>query len=99
MFIGKTNNTNIWVESEGNKIEKELNSNLRIYFYDITEKQNIEIVVNGVIKTYEINENKLLDLKVDSKSVEKILIQDNDGKYDYSLTFKEIDRNLVYFGY
>jgi len=99
MFIGKTNNTNIWVESEGNKIEKELNSNLRIYFYDITEKQNIEIVVNGVIKTYEIDENKLLDLEVDSKSVEKILIQDNEGKYDYSLTFKEIDRNLVYFGH
>ena len=99
MYISKNPNSYIWVEENGEKVEKDLNSNLKFYFYDFSEQQNIKINVDGIIKEYQLNQNKIVDFGLDSLKVQKISLMDNDGEYDYSNTFKEIDRNLVYLGH
>lgn len=98
MYISKNPNTNIWIEENGKKVEKDLNSNLKFYFYNFSEQQNIKINVDGVTKEYQLNENKIIDFGLDSLNVQTITLVDNDGEYNYSTVYKEINRNLIYLG-
>ena len=99
MFISKTPNTNIWVEENGEQVEKDLSSNLTFYFYDFLGPQTIKINVDGITKEYELNQNKIINFDVDSTSVKTISLTDNDNEYDYTTVYKEISRNLIYLGY
>ena len=99
MFISKTPNTNIWVEENGEQVEKDLSSNLTFYFYDFLGPQTIKINVDGITKEYELNQNKIINFDVDSTSVKTISLTDNDNEYDYTTVYKEISRNLIYLGH
>jgi hypothetical protein len=46
-----------------------------------------------------LNKNKIIDIGLDSLSVKSISMVDNNGEYDLSNLFKDIDRNLIYLGY
>jgi hypothetical protein len=86
-FIGKTDET----------IGQNLSPKLRIYFYDFVDQQNFKITINGKETLLTLNENKLVEFDIDSSKVDSIIITDNNQEFDYSKTFKEIERNLVYF--
>jgi hypothetical protein len=99
MYISKNQPTTCWVSEGDEKVEKDVSSNLRFYFYDFLESQNIKINVDGVVKEYQLNKNKIIDIGLDSLSVKSISMVDNNGEYDLSNLFKDIDRNLIYLGY
>jgi hypothetical protein len=98
MFISKNTPLTSWISEGDNKIEKEVSGNLKFYFYDFVNEQNIKINVDGVIKEYQLNENKIIDFELDSSLVKTIYVTDNDDEYDFTTIFKEIDRNLIYLG-
>lgn len=97
MFISKNeNNTEIWTNSENGHIQKFLNSNLRLYVYDLKEPQKLKIDVDGLIIEYNIDENKIIELDTDSIKTKKLKIIDNDNEFDYTQVLQEIKRNLIY---
>jgi len=98
MYISKNQPTTCWVSEGDEKVEKDVSSNLRFYFYDFLESQNIKINVDGITKEYELNQNKIINFDVDSTSVKSISLTDNDDEYDYTTVYKEISRNLIYLG-
>jgi hypothetical protein len=98
MYISKNQPTTCWVSEGDEKVEKDVSSNLKFYFYDFVESQNIKISVDGIVSEYQLNENKIIDTGVDSLSVKSISIIDNNGKHDLSNSFKDISRNLIYLG-
>ena len=99
MYISKNTKTTCWISEGDNKIEKELPNNLRFYFYDFKNTQKFTFALDELIFEKELNDNKIIEFEIDSKKVKNIKLIDNDGEYDYSTIYNEIDRNLIYLGY
>ena len=99
MFISKNSNSIYWVKENDIDVEKPISSNLRFYFYDIKETQNLIFNIDGVIFERDIKENKIFEFDLDSNQVKNVKLIDNNGEYDYSTVYKEIDRNLIYLGH
>ena len=99
MFISKNSDSTYWVKENDIYVEKPMSSNLRFYFYDIKETQNLIFNIDGVIFERDIKENKIFEFDLDSNQVKNVKLIDNNGEYDYSTVYKEIDRNLIYLGH
>jgi len=99
MFISKNSNSIYWVKENDIDVEKPISSNLRFYFYDIKETQNLIFNIDGVIFERVIKENKIFEFDLDSNKVKNFKLIDNNGEYDYSTVYKEISRNLIYLGH
>jgi hypothetical protein len=99
MFISKNSNSIYWVKENDIDVEKPISSNLRFYFYDIKETQNLIFIIDGVIFERDIKENKIFEFDLDSNQVKNVKLIDNNGEYDYSTVYKEINRNLIYLGH
>ena len=87
MFISKNSDSIYWVKEND------------FYFYDIKETQNLIFNIDGVIFERDIKENKIFEFDLDSNQVKNVKLIDNNGEYDYSTVYKEIDRNLIYLGH
>lgn len=97
LFISKTEDTKILISNEIDNRERNLTSNLRMYFYDFIENQNFEIKINDLVTEFNINNNKMIEFPISAFSVKNIQIKDNDGIKDYSEIFNKISRNQIYF--
>jgi len=99
MFISKNSDSTYWVKENDIYVEKPISSNLRFYFYDIKETQNLIFNIDGVIFERVIKENKIFEFDLDSNKVKNFKLIDNNGEYDYTTVYKEISRNLIYLGH
>ena len=99
MFISKNSDSIYWVKENDIYVEKPMSSNLSFYFFDIKETQNLIFNIDGVIFERDIKENKIFEFDLDSNQVKNVKLIDNNGEYDYSTVYKEIDRNLIYLGH
>jgi len=99
MFISKNSDSIYWVKENDIYVEKPMSSNLRFYFYDIKETQNLIFNIDGVIFERDIKENKIFEFDLDSNKVKNFKLIDNNGEYDYTTVYKEISRNLIYLGH
>lgn len=99
LFISKNTKTTCWVNDGDEKVEKPVSSNLRFYVYDILENQKITFILDGVSHEKVITNNKIIEFDLDSNNVKSIVVVDNNGEHDYSTIYREIDRNLIYFGH
>lgn len=96
MFIGKNEGTEVWVGDP--PISRELNSKIKIFFYDLKLDEEIKILINDKEERYTLSSNEIFVSSQDSQEIiSSFLIQDSTGLYDYLEIFKEIDRNLIYF--
>jgi hypothetical protein len=98
LFFNKATRTDIWLTENDEKHLKSVDSNLRIYVYDIKQEQNFKIEIDGIVYEKVLNDNKIIEIEVDSTMVKNIKITDNQGDYDYSSIFNDIDRNVIYLG-
>lgn len=99
LFISKNTKTTCWVNDGDEKVEKPVSSNLRFYVYDILENQKFTFILDGVSHEKVITNNKIIEFDLDSNNVKSIVVVDNNGEHDYSTIYREIDRNLIYFGH
>lgn len=99
LFISKNTKTTCWVNDGDEKVEKPVSSNLRFYVYDILENQKFTFILDGVSHEKVITNNKIIEFDLDSNNVKSIVVVDNNDEHDYSTIYREIDRNLIYFGH
>jgi len=98
LFLNKAPITDTWITEDDKPTSRSVDSNLRLYFYDLKKYQEIKLEIDNIITFLKINENKLIEIEIDSLSVKKIIINDSDGAFDYSKIFSEINRNIIYMG-
>lgn len=91
LFINKHEPCETW-KGEPPTMEL-LDSNLRLFFYDVTNPKWINILCDGLNYDFLLDSNKFIELKRDSLNVKQLII---DG-IDYSDEYKEIIRNISYF--
>ena len=98
LFFNKAPHTDIWVTINGERHRTSVDSNLRLYVYDLKEEQNFKIQIDDIIYENVVTENKIIEIEIDSTTVNTIKITDNQGEYNYSNIFNDINRNLIYLG-
>jgi hypothetical protein len=94
MFIGKTEEFHKKINNKGIE-ENIITPDLRFYFYDFKETQNLKFEINDSIHELTLGDNKMIEFNICSYNVTNLKITDNNIKFDYSDTFKEISRNLI----
>jgi len=67
-------------------------SKLRLFFYDLQEQQDLNIICDDNVYNYTISENSFITLDNDSTKVKKLIIND----HDFSEILQNIDRNIMY---
>ena len=96
MFIGKNENTQVWKGDP--PVAEDLNSNLKIFFYDWKSDEEIKIFINEKEEGYLLRSNEIFVSEIDSQeNIVSFRIEDSSGSYDYTDVFEKIDRNLIYF--
>lgn len=95
LFFNKNDESEIWLED--GPTEGWIDSNLKLFFYDVKGPINISILVNGVKHDYNIQNTCVISTDYDSTKVYEFILSDGQIKYDYSETIKKINRNLFYY--
>lgn len=95
MFIGKNEDTRVWKGDP--PVEEDLDSKIRIFFYDWTSNEEITIIINGVEEKYSLSSNQIFTSPVDSQNpLNSLCVIDSTGSYDYTDVYSKVDRNLIY---
>jgi hypothetical protein len=78
-------------------IEKndEIDSTVKLLFYDIVESKTILLTIGENQYQYQVNGNSLIDLGVDKKKIPFVSIQYNGIDYEITKTIEKIKHNTV----
>ena len=94
-FIGKNESTKVWKGDP--PVEEDLDSKIRIFFYDWTSNEEITIIINGVEEKHSLSSNQIFTSPVDSQNpLNSLCVIDSSGSYDYTDVYSKVDRNLIY---
>lgn len=94
-FLSKNDDTTIWIGEP--PIESNLNSDLRILFYDVVSDKKIKIIVNQNEYELDLKENVLFNSRIDSAKVKSLKILFDGKSMDLTETYRGINRNLIYY--
>jgi hypothetical protein len=98
LFLNKADQTDIWITDQDGKHLSSVDSRFRVYIYDLKEEQNFSFEIDGMIRDIKISQNKIVEFDIESTTIKNFKIIDNQGVFDYSKVYKEIDRNIIYLG-
>jgi len=99
LFISKNEPMDIWL-GEGDSIYKEvLPSNLRFVFYDNDNIGEVDIIIDNVEYKLKPKSREILDLPINSKNIQQMILKYNGEEYDLSSKYEKIMLNQIYINY
>lgn len=99
LFISKNEPMDIWL-GEGDSIYKEvLPSNLRFVFYDNDNIGEVYIIIDNVEYKLKPKSREILDLPINSKNIQQMILKYNGEEYDLSSNYEKIMLNQIYINY
>jgi hypothetical protein len=99
MFFSKNDVMTIWLGEGDNTYDESLPNNFRLVFYGNDKIGEMSIVING--STFNINPKQFefIELPINSKEVNTLILNYKNQEYDLSDEYKKIMLNQVYYNY
>jgi hypothetical protein len=99
MFFSKNDVMEIWLGEGDNVYSESLPNNFRLVFYGNDKIGEISVVING--STFSINPKpfEFIDLPVNSKEINTLILNYKNQEYDLSDEYKKVMLNQVYHNY
>lgn len=98
MFLSKNEPMTIWL-GENPCYESNLTSNLRMVFHGFEEMEEIKITINGSLFSFLPKRWEIIEIPVDSSSIEEIMLEYNSNQVDFSNEYKKIMLNQIYYNH
>lgn len=98
LFLSKNEEMDIWI-GQNPIYSTKLPPNLRLLFYDFNEIKKLSLIVNDISYSLIPKPLELIELPVQSHTINKIILNYDDVEYDITKRYKEISMNQIYYNH